>query len=78
MSIDYALASALYRKHKAALTRAEKRGPHHVIVACQAFVDAFDSNRLPWPDDWHRWNIAYGDALQTLGKGFGHQLDDLR
>lgn len=77
-TIDYALVGAQYRKHRAALTRAKKKGPEDVVLACQRFVAAFDGNGWPWPDDWHRWNVAYGDAQHALGKGWGHHIDDLR
>ncbi len=76
MSIDYAKSKRLYTKHKGALTRAKKKGPEAVIKECEAFVRDFED--LPWPDSWHTWNIAYGDAQLALGKGFGHHLDDIR
>lgn len=78
MTIDYAEAQRLTRKHKGALTRAKKKGPDAVIGACHAFVADFDAARLPWPDAWHTWNIAFGDAHVELGNGFGHHLDEVR
>jgi hypothetical protein len=60
--IDYAKAQALYRKHKAALTRAKKKGPREVIAACDLFAAEFHQAGLPLPDDWHRWESAKRDA----------------
>jgi hypothetical protein len=66
MSIDYALAQKLFTKHKAALTRAKKKGPGAVMQACDKFFAEFEDNDLPLPDDWHRWNIARLDAEMEM------------
>lgn len=68
MPIDYALAQRLCTKHKAALTRAKKKGPQAVIDACNAFFDEFEANDLPLPDSWHTWNIAKMDAEFELAR----------
>ena len=63
MTIDYALANKLHRKHKSALTRAKNtRDPHKVIAAVNAFYDEFEDAGLPLTDDWHTWSIAKSDA----------------
>jgi hypothetical protein len=64
MSIDYARMQRTHRTHKAALTRAVKSGdPARVIAACRKARDEWDAIGA-WPDDWHRWNIALGDATR--------------
>lgn len=62
MSIDYAEAQRLYRKHKGALTRAKKKGPDAVLEEVDAFYADFRHAGLPLPDDWARWERAKDDA----------------
>lgn len=57
---DYSALNAMVRKHKAALTRAKKKGPEAVIAACTSAYDDFDKGM--WPDDWPTWKIAEEDA----------------
>jgi len=73
-----------YRGQKAGLTRAEKAGPAAVIAECRRFVAEYDETGAPWPDDWHRWNIALGDASYAIARetgswdGLPQHLDDIR
>jgi hypothetical protein len=63
--IDYARAKREGPKLKAALTRAINSGePLKVEAACRAAVTAWDAWGA-WPDNWHRWNIALGDAAHA-------------
>lgn len=66
MGIDYALAQRLFTKHKAALTRAKKKGPEAVLEACERFFLDFDANDLPLPDAWHTWERARYDAHTAI------------
>jgi hypothetical protein len=65
MPIDYARAKAKSPALKAALTRAKKQvGTAHypaVLAACKAAVTEWEQWGA-WPDGWHTWNIALGDA----------------
>ena len=66
MSIDYERMDRLYPKQKAALTRAENSGdPHKVVAAVKKAVREWNEGGS-WPDGWHRWNIAYGDAMSAI------------
>jgi len=66
MSIDYERANREYARQKAALTRAENSGdPDKVVAAVKKAVAEWNAWGA-WPDGWHRWNIAYGDATGTL------------
>lgn len=69
------ITNAKFRAQKSALTRAVNSGdPHKVIEACKKAVREWGNDA--WPDDWHRWNIALGDAT---GNAWGTRvaLDDL-
>lgn len=66
MTIDYAEAQRLFRKHKGALTRATKRGPEAVLIEVDAFFADFDAARLPLPDDYARWERAAEDARYAI------------
>lgn len=68
MTIDYAEANRLCRLHKGRLTRATKKGPEAVLVAVDAFYEAFDAAHLPLPDDWARWDRAASDARFELAR----------
>jgi len=70
MSIDYALAQRLFRKHKAALTRAKNtRSPQAVIKAVEAAYAEWDANDIPYPDSWHDWERARDDAQLAIAYG---------
>lgn len=56
--------NAMVRKHKAALTRAKKKGPLAVVVACEAALTSFDSHG--YPDCWMDWERAEEDARIAL------------
>lgn len=63
--IDYALVTRLTRKHKGALTRAQKAGdPRRIIAVCDAALSDFEDHG--YPDCWHRWNTAKIDAEMKL------------
>jgi len=64
--IDYAAAQTLFRKHKGALTRAQKKGPGAVMRACDRFFADFENAGYPLPDDWHRWERARQDAEMEM------------
>jgi hypothetical protein len=60
--IDYAAAKREGPSLKTALTRAKNSGdPVKVLVAVEKAYAAFD-RWGGWPDNWHTWNIAVGDA----------------
>lgn len=65
--IDYAESGKLFRKQKAALTRAVNSGdPEKVILACRKAVQEWNADSPfagAWPDDWSRWQRALDDAL---------------
>lgn len=65
--IDYAAASKLFRKQKAALTRAINSGdPDKVVAACQKAVREWNADHPcagAWPDHWSNWQRALDDAL---------------
>lgn len=84
-TIDYARAKREHPKMKAMLTRAIKSGdPQKVVDACKRAVEAW-ATWGAWPDDWHRWNIALGDAYFSAQRkgvtldpnGPAFSLDDL-
>ena len=51
-----------YRNLKSRLTRAiNSKDPNKVLAECDRAFALFDTDG-PWPDDWHRWNIARQDA----------------
>lgn len=58
------MTQAEFTRLKSALTRAKKKGPEAVILACDAAFKSFDENG--YPDDWHRWNIARMDAEMEM------------
>lgn len=59
MTIDPVTAN--YRKHRAAVTRAERSGdPARVLAACDAAIVSFDA--IGWPDDWTHFQRAADDA----------------
>lgn len=54
-----------YRKHKAAMTRAENSGdPMKVLIAVRAAW--LDFNAHGFPDFWPRWRNAWDNAMQRL------------
>ncbi len=73
-----------YKGQKAALTKAVKsKNPDTVVAEVTRAVKEWkagsisgDPYRPWWPDDWHAWNIAYGDAMRDLGHMYAH-IDDL-
>jgi len=58
--------NATYRRQKGALTRAVNSGdPEKVRAAVLKAVAEWGTG--PWPDAWHRWNMALYDATgQTI------------
>lgn len=65
MAIDYERMQRTFPKHKAALTRANKKVGSvkypAVLAACKAAVKEWDAIGA-WPDNWATFNIALGDA----------------
>jgi hypothetical protein len=54
--------SEMVKKHKAALTRAQKTGdPNTIVAVCDAAFADFDIHG--WPDGWSHWERAKNDAL---------------
>ena len=67
MSIDYERANREYPRQKAALTRAiNSKDPAKVVAAVEKAMAEW-SEWGAWPDGWHRWNIAYWDAVGGWG-----------
>jgi hypothetical protein len=65
--IDYDKANRLFRKQKAALTRATNSGnPRRVVRACARAIEEWGREDIPWPDSWATWKIALTDALYEL------------
>lgn len=62
---DYKLINKRHAILKAALTRAIKSGdPERVKATVRAAVAEWNGPLWQgmWPDQWHRWNIAWQDA----------------
>jgi hypothetical protein len=64
MATDYQALNKMVRRHKAALTRAKKKGPQAVIDAVDAAFSDFDDTM--YPDNWHLWKVAKQDAELEL------------
>lgn len=72
--IDYAAANALWRRHRTALTRAERKARNQdTSVAWNALYALvrtqqaeWDDKGWPWPDDWARWERNTYDAEFAL------------
>jgi hypothetical protein len=59
-----------YRAQKARLTRAKNSGdPLAVLAAVEKTLDEWSGKA--WPDGWHRWSVALGDAYYAYTR-----LDD--
>jgi len=68
-----ALTQKEHTRLKGALTRAINSGdPLKVIATCRDALEIWQG--YYWPDDWHRWSIAYRDARLKLDE----QMWDLR
>lgn len=74
-TIDYKAMAKAYPRQKAALTRARKAGPKAVEAACRKAVAEWNAIGA-WPDGWHTWNIALGDA-HWADPSVPASLDDL-
>ena len=69
--INYTKANAMFRKQKAALTRAiNSKDKDKVVLACRNAVREWDQPDIAWPDQWSRWQRALDDAL-----GWGNHVD---
>ncbi len=66
MAIDYEAAKRSFRKQKAALTRARKKGPQAVIDAVNAAYAEWNALDIPFPDGWRLWENAKRDAELEL------------
>jgi hypothetical protein len=52
-----------YAAQKAGLTRAVNSGnPVKIQSEVIRTITEWENLRA-WPDDWHRWNVAYNDTL---------------
>ena len=68
MTSDHAALNAATRKHKGALTRAQKSGdPQKVIDACDAAFAEFEE--VGYPDCHANWEIARMDAQFEIQRG---------
>ena len=67
--------STTYSKQKAALTRAQKKGPEAVLAECLKVVAEWEKAPFngAWPDDWSRWQRALDD---TFGWKNPYRLDN--
>lgn len=72
MPIDYERMKRTFPKHKAALTRATKKGYPAVLKACRAAVNEWNEIGA-WPDDWALWNRVLGDAAFAEARETGAQ-----
>lgn len=75
--IDYAASNKVFRRQKAALTRAINSGDtNKVVLACKKAVTEWGQAPFhgAWPDDWSRWQRALDDACGGFG---GPRLEDL-
>lgn len=79
--IDYEKANKLFRKHKAALTRARNSGERgseerrdKVVLACTRAVQEWDREQIPWPDNWSLWQNALDDEFPVF---HAPRLEDL-
>jgi hypothetical protein len=69
--IDYERMKRTAPKHKAALTRAKKTGRYSaVLAACIDAVREWDEIGA-WPDGWHTWDNALGDAAAQKARETG-------
>jgi hypothetical protein len=78
VSIDYERMDRIYPKQKAALTRAQNSGdPNRVVAAVEKAVREWNEVGA-WPDGWHRWNIAYNDAISAItGRMYWGDISEL-
>jgi hypothetical protein len=56
----YTLTQKEYKALRASLTRAKKKGPDAVIAECNHALAIFEERG--YPDSWHDWERAKGDA----------------
>ena len=64
MTMSEYLDQATHRKLKSQLTRAKNaKDPIKVLGAVESALAAWDGRA--WPDSWHDWSIALGDAWQA-------------
>lgn len=81
--IDYIRMSREAPRLKRMLTNAQRANdPQKVLEACKEAVRVWDEIGA-WPDNWHTWNIALGDAAYADARATGtwsipQMLDDLR
>lgn len=63
------LTNGQFRAAKSRLTRAVNSGDHHKVVAVVADqFNEWDAGDYAYPDDWHRWERARGDAELALAR----------
>lgn len=59
-----------YAQQKAALTRAEKKGPLAVLCETERAFKEWD-DETGWPDGWARWENARLDAQRHIARERG-------
>lgn len=84
-TIDYDRMRRESPRLKRMLTCAQRSGdPQKVLAACKEAVRVWNEIGA-WPDNWHTWNIALGDAAfkhatrswPAVTESFPVHLDDL-
>lgn len=61
--VDYDALNKMVKRQRAALTRAKKKGPDAVVLACKEAVTEWNQPGAMWPDDWSSWQRALDDVL---------------
>jgi len=65
---SYTLSKRQLTAEKRRLTVAQKSGePRNVLTACKSAFELFE--RCGFPDCWHRWENARGDAEAEIQRG---------
>lgn len=64
------LTNKQFSAAKSRLTRAVNSGdPRKVIAEVDKTFAEWDAGDFAYPDDWHRWTVARGDAERVLLHG---------
>lgn len=71
--IDDDAVHKMFRRQKAALTRARNSGdPKSLLTTCQKTIREWDDMLVPWRDSWDLWDKACRDAAREMEcKGVG-------
>lgn len=65
--MGYTLTQREFVNLKSALTRARKKGPQAVFRECNRALAIFEEKG--YPDSWHTWERAKGDAEIEILRG---------